>query len=263
MLKMSIGSLLASGLWPGTLEAQNSPASGAFRFIVLNDIHYLDARSGTWLEQRVLPQFRRVERRPHFVIIAGDLADNGTAAELGPVRDIFQSLHIPVHVVVGNHDYRTQTDRKFFDDLFPNQLNYTFAHDGWQFIGLDTSEGLRYQNTSVNATTLRWLDDNLPRLDRKRPTVVFTHFPLGPGVTNRPRNADDVLNRLRTFNLQGVFCGHYHALTERLVGQTLITTNRCCSISRGNHDNSRQKGYFSCQTEDGRVKRMFVEVTPA
>ena len=26
---------------------------------------------------------------------------------------------------------------------------------------------------------LRWLDDHLPKLDKKSPLVLFTHFPLG------------------------------------------------------------------------------------
>jgi len=260
LLQLSVGNLLAGQLWPGTLAAKDPPA-GSFHFAVLNDLHYLDRRSGTWFEDRVLPSLRRAEGPPAFIILAGDLAENGTREQLGPVKDLFDGLRIPYHVVVGNHDYRTQTDRSVYDDLFPRQSNYSFEHQGWQFIGLDSSEGLRYQDTSIARATLGWLDDNLPRLNREKPTVVFTHFPLGSEVRYRPRNAEDLLNKFRDLNLRAVFSGHFHGTTERTVGRAVLTTNRCCAISRGNHDGSRQKGYFSCRAHEGQIHRTFVEVT--
>src|SRR5262249_55410346 len=112
----------------------------------------------------------------------------------------------------------------------------------------------------VQPHTLQWLDDTLSKLNKKKPTVVFTHFPLGPLVIYRPGNADKVLERFKEFNLQAVFNGHFHAFTERKVGQTVLTTNRCCSFSRNNHDGSKEKGYFVCHAKDGKIERTFVEV---
>ncbi|HYV37873.1 MAG TPA: metallophosphoesterase [Gemmataceae bacterium] len=262
MLQMSAGSLLASGLWPGALAAQ-PPQTGAFRFLVINDLHYIDQRCGTWFDQRVLPPIRQAQQRPDFILVVGDLVENGTRAQFGPVKDLLDGLHIPYHVVIGNHDWRTQTERTIYKVMFPNQINYTFEHQGWQFIGLDTTEGTNYQNTSIASDTMRWLDDNLPRLNRQRPTVVFTHFPMGPTVTYRPRNAETLLNKFRDFNLQAVYNGHFHGFTERTVGRSIVTTNRCCAISRNNHDGSREKGYFQCQARERRIERTFVEVRPA
>ena len=138
--------------------------------------------------------------------------------------------------------------------------HYSFEHGGWRFIGLDTTAGLAYQNTAVPAASLRWLDEMLTRLDRAQPTVVFTHFPLGAGVTYRPSNADEVLARLRALNVQAVFDGHFHGYTEREWNSVRITTNRCCSRSRGNHDGTREKGYFLCRAARKEVSRTFVEV---
>ena len=61
------------------------------------------------------------------------------------------------------------------------------------------------------------------------------------------------------FNLQAVFNGHYHSLTERKHRDVLITTNRCCALKRTNHDGTKQKGYFVCEARDGRMERTFVE----
>ena len=121
---------------------------------------------------------------------------------------------------------------------------------------------MKYEKTSIQPATLQWLDDYLPRLNPRRPTVVFTHFPLGDGVNYRPQNADELLDRFRDFNLQAVFCGHYHGFTERTSGQAILTTNRCCSLKRGNHDGTKPKGYFACEAAEGKLTRTFVEYKP-
>ena len=198
-----------------------------------------------------------------FCIIAGDLAEKGTQKEIGSAREIFSTLGVPLHVVPGNHDYLTQTDRSVYDTLFPKQSNYHFNHNGWQFVALDTTEGLRYEKTSVADSTLRWLDANLPKLSKRRPTVCFTHFPLGESAPMRPLNADAVLERFNDFNLIEVFSGHHHGFTERTHGKTVLVTNRCCSISRANHDKTKEKGYFLCEAKEGAIQRTFVEVSTA
>ena len=50
MLRLSAGSLLALGLWPGALRAAGERNSGEFSFIAVNDLHYLDAKGDKWFE---------------------------------------------------------------------------------------------------------------------------------------------------------------------------------------------------------------------
>ena len=179
------------------------------------------------------------------------------------MKEIFATLGCPWYPVVGNHDYATQTDREAYTSAFPSRINYDFTHAGWQFVGLDTSEGLHYEKTEIAPATFQWLGDNLPRLDKRKPTVVFTHFPMGEGVKYRPGNADALLERFLEFNLQAVFCGHYHSFTERMAKTVPMTTNKCCSLKRGNHDGTAEKGYFVCDARDGKLARRFVEYKPA
>ena len=254
--RMSAGALLALGLWPGALRAEGRGNSGSFRFAVVNDTHHVSPECGTYLEGAVR-QMRAA--RPEFCLHAGDLTDKGQRDNHGAVRDIFKQLRAPFYPVIGNHDYATPTDRKAYTTLFPLRVNYYFRHRGWQFVGLDTSDGQRYEKIEIQPATFRWLDDYLPRLDKTKPTVVFTHFPLGLGVKYRPTNADALLDRFREFNLQAVFNGHYHAFTERTAGGFTLTTNRCCAYRRDNHDQSKEKGYFVGEAKDGKITREFVE----
>jgi len=254
--QLSAGSLLTLGLWPGRLPAAEGEA---FRFLVVNDVHYMSQECGAWLGG-VFGQMRGHEDVA-FCLVAGDLTEHGSREHLGAIRELLQELRRPVHVVIGNHDYEAKTgDRSGYDAVFPDQLNHDFEHGGWQFIGLDTSDGLRYRETLVRPHTLAWLDDRLPQLDPTKPTVVFTHFPLGAGVTYRPMNADDVLERFRGFNLQGVYSGHFHGRTERVSGLAPLRTNACCALKRTNHDGTRQKGYFLCSVRNGRLETEFVGV---
>jgi 3',5'-cyclic AMP phosphodiesterase CpdA len=260
LLRWSAGSLLLTGLWPGRVAA-GEIASDDFFFTVVNDTHYTDLGCGPWFEQ-VIRQMRKHKETIDFCLLVGDLAEDGKTEQLAPVRDLFDGLGKPTYVVIGNHDYLTQQDRKSYEDLFPKRMNYQFEHGGWQFIGLDSSDGQKAKDTEVQPATLRWLDDNLPKFDRRRPTILFTHFPLGPLTPARPKNAEKVLDRFKEHNLVAVFNGHFHGFTERKVGKTILTTNRCCSFRRQNHDRTKEKGYFLCQAKEGAIQRSFVEVKP-
>lgn len=257
-LGLSSGSLLALGLWPGCLRVRDQRRGGTFNFLVVNDTHCYTEKCGPFLERVV--QGMKASHNAELCIIAGDLAEKGTSRELSMVKEIFATLSMPLFVVPGNHDYVSQTDRKPYDDLFPGCSNYRFNHKGWQFVGLDSTEGLRYEKTHIQDHTLKWLDDNIHKLDKKRPTVCFTHFPLGANAPMRPLNADAVLERLLDINLVAVFGGHHHGFTEVHTGKTTLVTNRCCAISRANHDKTKEKGYFFCEAKDGSINRTFVEV---
>ena len=64
-------------------------------------------------------------------------------------------------------------------------------------------------------------------------------------------------------NLRGVFGGHYHAQTETAFHGTPVVTGRCCARVRGNHDGSKEKGWWSVTAADGRLTRTFVEFAKA
>lgn len=258
--RLGAGTLLALGAWPGALRAAERGGGGTFRFLVVNDTHAVSPECGPYLDGLV----RQMKGEAgDFLLHAGDVTDKGEKPYFALIHDVFGSLNRRLYPVIGNHDYGPGEDRTAYTRAFPLRLNYYFRHRGWQFVGLDSSHGLRYEKTTIQPATFAWLDDNLWRLEPRKPTVVFTHFPLGADVKYRPANADALLERFLEFNLQAVFCGHYHGLTERTRGASILTTNRCCALKRGNHDGSKEKGYFVCDAAEGRLVRRFVEYNPA
>jgi hypothetical protein len=255
--RLGAGALLGLGLWPGSLSLKaGTGEAGAFRFVVANDLHCMSPQCGAWLEQ-VATRIHAEE--PEFCLLCGDLTEHGEPAHLATVREVFRRLDKPIYAVPGNHDWIEPASRRPYERLFPAQLNYRFDHRGWQFIGLDSTAGQRWERTSIQPATLRWLDDNLRRFDPHQPTVLFTHFPLGEAVHYRPLNADAVLDRFRAFNLKGVFSGHWHGYTLRWQGPAFALTGNCCALRRDNHDRSRAKGFLVAEARDGILTWRFVE----
>jgi calcineurin-like phosphoesterase family protein len=234
----------------------------AFRFLVLNDLHHAEPACDLFLESLVSQL--RTHGPVAFCLLVGDLADRGARSSLEAVRRIIGTLGCPVHAVPGNHDCDVALDTSLYAEIFPNQLNHHFAHAGWQFIGLDSTEGVSWHETTISAPTLDFLDRIVPELDVHAPTVVFTHFPLAEGIRMRPLNADAVLARLEGLNLRAVLGGHFHSRTEQPWRESVLTTNACCSRVRANHDETRPEGYQLCTAHrDGRLDREFIEFKPA
>jgi hypothetical protein len=245
-----------------SLVPEAAAAPGAdFSFAVLTDLHYRDARCGEWLE-RVATQLRSSRPRPAFVVLAGDLTDEGTAEQLGAVREIFRDLPMPVRTILGNHDCTPEGNRAAYEQLFGSSLSYRFTQGDYQFLAVDSTQGRGVYRTKIPTETLTWLDRQLPSISREKPLVVLTHFPLGRNWL-RPLNASAVLQRLRPFNFQAAFSGHWHGLTERVEHGVPLSTGRCCSWWCTNHDGSDLRGYTLCHASHAGVRHEFVSVRMA
>lgn len=248
--------LLAGALGPAALRGRATERKPEFKFIVVNDTHYMSEECGVYLAGLV----RQMNgEQPAFVLHAGDVADKGTAGHEAAARGVFERLQTPFLPVPGNHDWLSPTDRSGYTAAFPDKLNYFFTHGDWQFIALDTTEGQKSERTTIQPGTFAALDGMLDALDRRRPLVVFTHFPLCENVKMRPLNAEDLLAKFKGWNLRAVFNGHYHAFTECERAGAPITTNRCCALKRNNHDGTKEKGYFVCSVSEGTMARKFME----
>jgi len=248
--------LVAGALGPVAFDSLAAGKKSDFKFIVVNDTHYMSDECGVYLTGLVK---QLNAEKPALVLHAGDVTDKGELAHLKAARHIFKGLDCDFHAVPGNHDWLTPTDRKPYLDTFSKQLNYTFNHAGWQFIGLDTTEAQKFEQTTIQPETFTALDNILGHLKRDRPTILFTHFPLCENVKMRPLNGEELLTKFKGWNLHAVFNGHYHAFTECQRDNAPITTNRCCALKRNNHDGTKEKGYFVCDVVDGNLTRRFVE----
>ncbi len=244
---------------PTRPDPVETPGPG-FTFVVLNDLHHAEpAACDPWFTS-LFDQITREHPSVKFCLALGDLVHRGKPECLAALAQLAaRRLPVPFLPVPGNHDQDLEQTPRLYLESFPGRLNYTFRQDDWQFVMIDTTQGSEWVDTYVPAATLAWLDQTLPQLDRARPTVIGTHFPLSNVAPMCPLNADEVLARFAGFALRGTFSGHHHAQTRRDRGAYELVTNVCCSRVAGNHDGSVTKGYFLVHASpEGRLTRRFV-----
>lgn len=259
VLRMGGAAALAPLFARWAAAADDAKASDTFTFIVANDIHYFDKRCAQWLGEHVIGRMN--DHKADFCVVLGDMSEDGTKEQNAAVRDVLKGLTMPLYVCVGNHDHQAgNDDRKPFEDNFPKSINYIFEHRGWQFVTTDSTQGRAGSKTVIHKDSLAFTSQALKVLDKKRPTALLTHFPLGNFLPSRPENANDLLVEFAEHNLQAVFNGHFHSKTERVWGDAIVTTNTCCSFHRANHDFDPRKGYYLCTAKDAKVSREYIQV---
>jgi 3',5'-cyclic AMP phosphodiesterase CpdA len=252
-----LATLLAAGCWPGALRGATTDV-GVVRFVVANDFHHDSAECDPWFE-KLFAQIGRHEGLS-FCAGLGDLANRGRPESIAAIVRIAGKIGVPFYAVPGNHDNDLEATTRIYADVCPGRLNYHWEEKGWQFVAIDSTDGKAWGHTKVSKETLAWLDDALPQLDRRRPTVLCTHFPLTVIRELTPLNAEAVLERFVSFNLRGVFSGHFHGQTCEERGAYTLVTDACCSRVANNHDGTLRKGYWLvAATPNGALDRSFVE----
>lgn len=256
-----LAALLAAGLWPGALRALAAGVRAEeFTFVAANDFHHFEAACDPWFTAL----FRQIAAHEgvEFCLGLGDLAHRGAPESIRTVDRLAREAGLKFHTTPGNHDNDLEESTAIFDRVLPGRINYLFEHRGWQFVAIDSTEGKKGSKTQVQPATLAWLDAELPKLDRAKPLVLATHFPLASSTPQCPLNAEEVLARFTDHNLRLVLGGHRHSRTEVMRGDYALVTNVCCSRVAANHDGTKTKGYWLCRTQtDGKVRRDFVEFT--
>ena len=249
---------IAAGLPLRTKADSTVVAGSAFEFIAVNDVHFTDTTlCPPWFE-KIFEAMKVSAPQAEFVFVSGDLTQDARVHEFAGLKEMWSLLKIPVYVVPGNHDVGSDGNYEVYDKFYSGMLNYHIQHKGWNIFNLNSAESRAAENTNIPKETFKWLDDNLKKIDPLQPCIISTHFPLGPGIVRRPKNADELLKKFRHFNIQAVFNGHWHGYTQTLFKDAYITTDRCCSRFRNNYDGSKHKGWFVCRAENGQITRRFV-----
>lgn len=154
-----------------------------------------------------------------FVIVTGDLAHRGEPQAYGVLREGLAALHMPVHLLLGNHD-----DRRAFLDAFPDTptdaegfVQYAFDAGALRMICLDTNEpGVHWGVLCERRAA--WLAEALAGAARDDRSVhLFLHhppFPLGIAAMDRislrdtgPLEAAIAPHRER---IRHLYFGHVH-----------------------------------------------------
>lgn len=143
------------------------------------------------------------EPEARFVVVVGDLTENGTEAELSAYATAAMGSSLPVHSVFGGHDaldsHRADAvdQTRFYRDIV-GPLWYAFDAGSLRCVAL-VSE-FRFLTCEQEEAQGRWLRNELAGLAPDRDLVVFQHTPPTP----------ELLEVLAGHRLRAVCYGHYH-----------------------------------------------------
>ncbi|AOL94135.1 3',5'-cyclic AMP phosphodiesterase CpdA [Porphyrobacter sp. LM 6] len=171
--------------------------------------------------------------RPDFLVLSGDLTENGDAASFAELGTLLADLPCPILPMVGNHDSRAT-----FLAAFPQVEAAAdgFAHYvvdaplGLRIICLDTLEDGRHGGAFCESRAA-WLAARLAEAP-DTPTLIFMHHP--PVVAGidwmDPAPGEPWITRLAAVlegqrQVQAIHCGHLHrTISTRFAGIPLGIT---------------------------------------
>ncbi|MDR2517949.1 MAG: metallophosphoesterase [Spirochaetaceae bacterium] len=174
----------------------------SYSFIAVADTHIENADA--FGLERLAPLVAG-DHRVKFVVVLGDITQNGRARDLEKFISIAQSLGVPCYPVVGNHDIY-HNNWPAWRDLIGST---SYRIDGYNL----TLFVLDSANAFFGASQLSWLDRELGTA--KGRVFVFTHANLFTESVTDIQVLTDLRERARIMSLlqgrvDGMISGHAH-----------------------------------------------------
>ena len=172
---------------------------------VLSDIH---VSPGGANEKQLRLAVEEINNTPFdYVIMNGDLANEGSDAELVNVKAILDSIRHPLYVLPGNHESTwSQSATKTFVDLWGND-RFVIDNDSLVIIGISSGPFMKMGDGHVKQEDLHWLDRTLSELCPGGKRVLsFNHYPLLDDLDNMP----EYVAILEKYPVIAHVNGHHH-----------------------------------------------------
>jgi 3',5'-cyclic AMP phosphodiesterase CpdA len=240
----------AAGALPLTLvELSFAQKSQNFTFAYISDSHIQNISGAKFVRNwdrgliRAVAETNLLTPKPDFVIFGGDLAQLGTKEELDHGAEMLARLQYKTYCVMGEHDYYLDLG-EYWSKLF-GPHHYSFDHKGVHFVvlnsiltydewtynrwptakqrmlemaGLDNPNGSPFM---VGDKQREWLRQDLAKVDKATPLVVFSHSPiqkLYKGWNFWTEDAEQVQALLKPFQKATVMYGHVHQIQYNQIG---------------------------------------------
>jgi Icc protein len=162
--------------------------------------------------------------RVDFAVLPGDNADDGTPEQFRLVRAALDRLRIPVHILAGDHDFKSGDLHGFHAVLAAARLPKAVTVSGYRCLFLDVvSEGGGGPDFRLGDRQLNWLGHELEQAaSRSEHGVAFMH--CYPADLRQGR--DEVLALFARHRVQFVDTAHTHYNELINDGQTIYAATR-------------------------------------
>ena len=211
-------------------------------FLQLSDLHL--ARPGKLLAgvdpmrqmRDVLARIKQLDVTPAFIVVSGDLSDDGSAESYEVVNEVLKELgagRTPVLLALGNHDDRATFHRVVLgEEHSGNEGPYYHSQliDGLRVIVLDSTIPGNVGG-ALGAEQLAWLEVQLGE-PAPRGNLIVLHHPCrlaGPAhhypafIVREAADLEAIVARHRD-RVVGVLAGHSHQANSAPFGGTIHVT---------------------------------------
>ncbi len=164
-------------------------------------------------------------QRPALVVISGDFAQIGSAAEFAAAGAFLRTLPAPYFAVPGNHDVPARNLLLRFTDPYRRyrrhvapELEPFLVTGGVAIAGIKTSRrlrlGLNWAHGSISREQLAAVERRFRRAPAEAVKIVVAHHPLmGPtaaGMLRTVKRANMALDTFARLGVRLVLSGHFH-----------------------------------------------------
>ncbi len=182
-------------------------AAEPFRFALFTDLHItVNNQKPSEDLQKAVDEVNTLTGID-FVLVSGDVTQNGDTESLLITKSILDKLKIPYYATAGNHEYKINpANDSNFIKVFGDD-KFSFIHKKVRFIGFTIQPPSKTGLGQISENNSNWLKLMLNNNDLDVPTFVVTHYPLQKGDVN---NAEVALDLFQKHNVKAVLSGHYH-----------------------------------------------------
>ena len=168
-----------------------------FRFVHTSDPHVVDPTTGAEFGQ-ALAEIAALDPPADFVVVTGDLVNNGTSAQLVHAAAAIQSSAVPVFPAYGDHDADPDSLLVRTYETLIGPTYYSFDRGPYHFIIYNNVRSASYDGSFKQQA---WLANDIAHVPAGIQIFVFTHF--------QPDRAE--IDTYRGLGVDAVFSGHWHA----------------------------------------------------
>lgn len=175
------------------------------RFAILADTHLKPHTASDTALRRIVDEINL--SKLDFVVLNGDLSNEGSNAELDYVKSIVDKIHHPLYVIPGNHENNwSQSASRHFVELWGAD-RFAADHENFFIVGLNCGPYMKMGDGHVKREDLLWLKGKLESAKKSGKKVIsFNHYPLN----NEIDNIFEYLSVLEPYNVIVHFNGHHH-----------------------------------------------------
>lgn len=218
----------------------------AQRIAVLSDTHVTPGNAN---EPQLRMAVDEINKGAYdFVVVNGDLGNEGSDVELKNVKSILDDIKVPLFVLPGNHENNwSQSATKTFVDLWGND-RFVAEFDSLIIIGINCGPYMKMGDGHIKQEDLHWLKSTLDSLVTPGKRVLsFNHYPLLDDLDN----CADYLEILEQYPVIGHINGHYHSWRRYKAGGDQSGSDIPCAMTR------------ALDMRDGKYGYTIIEVDPA